>query len=797
MSPQHYLLALITLPSIFICLICGSPLRVLQQSSDSPPCNYTSQLCGNLSIPYPFGMSTECGLSAYRIVCKRNATYGDGYLPFLQIGTSKTKELQVLEFSTNTLIVNSTHLKAMPSSQFCTPSVFGDAALELFEGGPFIMSDNNWFVVVGCNSQGTCTAYTDGNEKSIISCTNSCYNQDDIPFCNSYACCINPIPPRSWRLDFQGRGIAYKMFPGLCGFSTVLSPSTYRLPVNERGFFAAGHYGLSLTWALQLLEDDQNCSTAKGREDYACSDMAKCIDGDSIHGYTCNCTQGYRGDGYKSGIGCQDIEECEEELDECERGPLGMCTNTVGSYICSCMGGGGSGLRGTCPLITPGTNVLLPALLGGLGGIIFLAVLLAFFWTSRRAYMKRRERHENFQRIGGNHLDSFLFSERDLLKATNGFSSNHVIGEGGFGKVYWGKLSTKHGTVKVAIKRAKPKAVEEQVAQMQSFVKEIILLRETVHKNVVRLMGCCVETSVPLLVYEFVEKGTLRDYLKPQGRGASLILQGGKGYNSLWAWRIHIAVETAEALSYLHNKSESIFHLDMKSANILIDKQYNPKVADFGFSCFLNSDATHLTNPLVAGTFGYVDPEYYHSLRITDKCDVYSFGVILLELISSWPAYGPAAVLAHYFRTIVNMKEEIDKHSKNLPSFIDCRLESDADVLASINGVAEVACNCVALRGIDRPSMQEVVCQLKQVQSKNSGKLKSKSSGGGYASADHLTYRGNDYEVISLVSGGNSLDPSASSSSLFMSAHNHSNEIASTSSRSGMIELHQFTPQAC
>ncbi|MCO5571537.1 hypothetical protein L7F22_025280 [Adiantum nelumboides] len=800
MRPQrHFLLALL---SIFICFVgCSPVLRHLQQSS---PCNYTSEVCDNLSIPYPFGMSDKCGLPEYRISCKRNASYGDGYLPFLQIGTANTSELQVLEFLTNTLIVNSTHLKAMPASEDCSSTdVFGHAVLELLNGGPFILSQNNWFVVVGCNSAGDCTANTFQNESVTISCTNSCYNQEVMPFCNFYACCINPIPPRSWRLDFQGRGISYADFPGLCGFSTVLSPSTYTIPLNKRGFFAEGHYGLSLSWALQLLDDGQNCSTAKQRTDYACSDMAECIYDEYLHGYTCNCTQGYRGDGYKAGIGCQDIDECEEELDECEKPPLGMCTNTVGSYMCNCTeGGGGSGLPGSCPMINHSTNVLLPALLGCLAGAVILAVVLAFIWTSRRAYMKRRERQENFQRSGGDQLGSFLFSERELLNATNGFSSDHVIGEGGFGKVYWGKLSTEHGTIKVAIKRAKPKVVEEQVAQMQSFVKEIILLSKTVHKNVVRLLGCCVETSVPLLVFEFVERGTLQDYLKPQGRDSSLILQGGKagsGCNSLWAWRMHIAVETAEALSYLHNKSEPIFHLDMKSANILIDKQYSPKVADFGLSCFLTTDATHLTNALVAGTFGYVDPEYYHSLRITDKSDVYSFGVVLLELISSWPAACSAALLAHHFRTAVNMREEIDKHAKQLPSFIDSRLEFDADVLASINGVAEVAHCCVSLRGSDRPSMQEVVHQLKKVQLKNSGKLKFRASSGGHVTSDHFllsTARrfSNDNEVAPLVYAGSSSDQSASSSSLFSSAKQESDVIVSRGSGSAMIELQQCAP---
>lgn len=135
------------------------------------------------------------------------------------------------------------------------------------------------------------------------------------------------------------------------------------------------------------------------------------------------------------------------------------------------------------------------------------------------------------------------------------------------------------------------------------FVREILLLSKSRHKNVVWLYGCCVETLVPLLVYDFVESSQSRDVFF---QGKVVRVQS----SLMWAWRLHDAVEMAKVVSYLHNMSEPIFHLDMKSANILIDKRYNPKVADFGLSCFLTFDATHLTNASPARTFGYVDPEY-------------------------------------------------------------------------------------------------------------------------------------------------------------------------------------------
>ncbi|KAH7291769.1 hypothetical protein KP509_29G034800 [Ceratopteris richardii] len=420
-----------------------------------------------------------------------------------------------------------------------------------------------------------------------------------------------------------------------------------------------------------------------------------------------------------------DIDECSRGLDDCDLPPKGKCINTPGSYNCSCVFDDGSmhsadyGKLSTCPSPTNSGFRLLPVIIGGLAGALIVIISMIFIIISRRTINRRKKRQENFQRNGGDQLVSSLFSERELLQATDNFSKKNVIGQGGFAKVYFGKLSRDNDTISVAIKRAKAMDLEQQAAQMQTFVRELLLLRKAAHKNVVQLLGCCVETSVPLLVYEYVEKGTVRDYLKPQGKNPMAVMQGKtSSFQSLWAWRLHVAVGTAEALSYLHNLPEPIYHLDMKSDNILIDKHYNPKVGDFGLSCLLTSDATHLTNPVGAGTYGYIDPEYFASLRITDKYDVYSFGVILLELLSSWPAYSPPVVLANHFRTAVNMNEETVKHSVQQPSFIDARLESDADTLECMCTVASLAGKCVALKASERPSMQEVFSQLKHVQNR-------------------------------------------------------------------------------
>lgn len=684
--------------------------RSLNLVSADSPCDYSSQICGSLPIPYPFGMSGECGLPDYRISCKPDPSSGEGELPFLQVGTASTAELQVLQFSTNTITVNSTQLKAMPSYPQCSGD--GVASLDLSSSGPFVLSDNNWFAVIGCRSGGTCVASSpnspdpDFRDGYTIQCDTGCYNEYLFPFCNTYSCCVNAIPPGSRKLNLTGSGISYRDFKDVCGFSTVLSPSTYDAQ-NMVGIFGAGQYGLVISWALITSE---NCSTVKSRTDYACSDNAGCLDDSRVPGYTCNCSEGYRGDGYKNGTDCKDIDECKEGLDDCERPPLGMCINTPGSFKCNCTDGStGTGSRGNCTVAhDKKTNVPLMITLGGIaGGIVGALIVIVFIFIVcawRRVSRRKKQREENFHRNGGQELRSMLFSEEQLCRATSNFSREHELGKGGYGTVYWGDL-VNHG--KVAIKKAKHMDdAEREEEQMKCFVSEILLLGKTTHENIVRLLGCCVETRVPLLVYEFVENGTLWDHLHPD-RGAQRSLLG-----SSWARRLSIAVDTAKAVNYLHKMSPPILHRDIKSANILIDKSHNAKVADFGASRFLTSGATHLTFAVVVGTHGYLDPEYNLSFKFTDKSDVYSFGVILLELITSMPADlgTKLGILAHHFRTSFR--------TGNHTNLIDPKLSTDAKVVASIQDVAELAIDCLAMEGHQRPSMEQVLSKLKGIQSK-------------------------------------------------------------------------------
>ncbi|XP_078168856.1 proline-rich receptor-like protein kinase PERK3 isoform X1 [Carex rostrata] len=207
------------------------------------------------------------------------------------------------------------------------------------------------------------------------------------------------------------------------------------------------------------------------------------------------------------------------------------------------------------------------------------------------------------------------FKYEDLEIATNGFAESNVLGQGGFGLVYQGTLTGKE----VAIKKLTSGSGQGD----REFRAEVEIISRVHHKNLVSLVGYCVHEDQRLLVYEYVPNKTLDFHLHGSGRPTLD-----------WPRRWKIALGSAKGLAYLHEDCDpKIIHRDIKAANILLDYNFEPKVADFGLAKFVPTNVTHVSTRIM-GTFGYVAPEYVTSGKLTDRSDVYSYGVMLLELIT-------------------------------------------------------------------------------------------------------------------------------------------------------------------
>ncbi|XP_022865650.1 LEAF RUST 10 DISEASE-RESISTANCE LOCUS RECEPTOR-LIKE PROTEIN KINASE-like 1.4 isoform X1 [Olea europaea var. sylvestris] len=293
-----------------------------------------------------------------------------------------------------------------------------------------------------------------------------------------------------------------------------------------------------------------------------------------------------------------------------------------------------------------------------------------------------------------------VFSYSELEEATNNFDPSRELGDGGFGTVYYGVLAD--GRI-VAVKRL----YENNFKRVEQFMNEVEILTRLRHKNLVTLYGCTSKRSRELLlVYEYIPNGTVADHLHGKRSKSGLLS---------WAVRLNIAIETANALAYLH-KSD-IIHRDVKTNNILLDNDFHVKVADFGLSRLFPNDVTHVSTA-PQGTPGYVDPEYYQCYQLTEKSDVYSFGVVLVELISSLQA-----VDTNRHRLDINLANmavnKIQNHT--LHELVDLSLgfETNSVVRRMATLVAELAFRCLQQERDMRPSMEEVLEVLRGIQSED------------------------------------------------------------------------------
>ncbi|KAK7359320.1 hypothetical protein VNO77_01275 [Canavalia gladiata] len=408
---------------------------------------------------------------------------------------------------------------------------------------------------------------------------------------------------------------------------------------------------------------------------------------------------------------------------------------TAGNVLLGKSPGSGGGEGGNAPSgaasdgssteAANGTSSLKPGWIVGIVIIVMFFIAVVLF-VSLKCYAKNR--HQKFGRVNGpengngsfkldasfsnayggvpSELQSRSSGDRTDLHAfeggnatisiqvlrqvTNNFSEDNILGRGGFGVVYKGEL---HDGTKIAVKRMESAAMGNK--GMNEFQAEIAVLSKVRHRHLVALLGYCINGNERLLVYEYMPQGTLTQHLFECRE---------HGYAPLtWKQRVTIALDVARGVEYLHSLAQQSFiHRDLKPSNILLGDDMRAKVADFGL--VKNApDGKYSVETRLAGTFGYLAPEYAATGRVTTKVDVYAFGVVLMELITGRKALDDTVPdershLVTWFRRVLINKE-------NIPKAIDQTINTDEETMESIYKVAELAGHCTAREPYQRPDM--------------------------------------------------------------------------------------------
>ncbi|XP_021772379.1 wall-associated receptor kinase-like 8 [Chenopodium quinoa] len=649
---------------LFLLLAC----LVLQLTASYSPPSYAKpgcqEHCGDVLIPYPFGISSNCYHNKfYEIIC--NTSFRTPK-PFLH--------------KFNLEVMNIQWEDSDPSDQYryllVRTAVHNtcrtNASID-FSGSPFAFSSSsNVLVMEGCSG----SIVLRNRRGNILSgCATVCGKHTAVKK-DLYGVggCQALLTNNESSFEFYELDLDVEAGSSTCGnmrIGIMDVDSLSRLSVNE---LSKTTVPTMLRWAAPASYIQAN--SVVYHHNFYCESNS--------FDKGCSCHDYYEGNPYLP-YGCQLVKECRK----CRHG----CDTTGLHYYCR-----------KNPLLEWG-SVLGFSL--GMG----LMVLLFGSYGLYRVLKKRREirnKSDYFKRNGGlllqqqlcssegAHQSTKVFSVTELEKATDNFNKNRILGQGGQGTVYKGML--KDGRI-VAIKKSKK--VDEN--QLEQFINEVVILSEINHRNVVRLLGCCLETEVPLLVYEFIQNGTLYQHIH----------DASGDFHVTWKMRLQMAAESADAIAYLHSSSSApIYHRDIKSANILLDAKFRAKVSDFGASRAIDIDQTHVTT-CVIGTYGYLDPEYFQSNVFTEKSDVYSFGVVLVELIT-----GKKPICPTNDGGWISLAVEFLFHMENSRLFdiLDPRI-LDEGKKEEFVAVANLARQCLNMNGKERPTMKEIAIVLDEIRS--------------------------------------------------------------------------------
>ncbi|XP_066335115.1 wall-associated receptor kinase 2-like [Miscanthus floridulus] len=658
--------------------------------------------CGDVSVPYPFGFGpSRCYWPGFNLTCDTRHSP-----PRLLLGGDGNGNgtLQVVHISLRNSTVHAIHhssdtnmITVVDHTVINYTDLLADVRLPDI-GEPYVLSTRNEFIVMSgwdmrANLHGEYrNSSSSSTSDSIINravCSSSggdrgaggpppVPTQSHRGYCSGHdGCCHAPISAGSTpkRVEFKvlNKNISHHQYGNwswnyaLAFVSEVgLTDQWYKIVFNmfdlSIGYMSSP---VVLQWAVkQGLSAPAAVNSGKCPSDVS-SRLCKSENSDCRQengGFTCHCSKGYDGNPYVAN-GCQGL--------------------IIGLSVAS-------------------------------GPALLLIVLSIFFLL--REFKQRKikvQKQKYFKQNRGQLLQQLLSQKADiaermiipldeLAKATNNFDTAREIGGGGHGTVYKGILSDLHV---VAIKKSKITMKKE----IDEFINEVAILSQINHKNVVKLFGCCLETEVPLLVYEFIPNGTLYHHLHIEGQERSLS----------WSNRLRIATEIATSLAYLHSSvSIPIIHRDIKSSNILLDDTMTSKISDFGASRYIPIDNTGLTTR-IQGTFGYLDPECFQTGRLTEKSDVYSFGIILVELLTrkkptcSHLSNEYGGLVPHFLNLLA---------SRNLDQIMDPQVLEEGGT--EVQQVVMLAASCINIRGEERPTMRQVELTLEGLQQGSNKKYK-------------------------------------------------------------------------
>ncbi|XP_042456057.1 G-type lectin S-receptor-like serine/threonine-protein kinase At4g27290 isoform X2 [Zingiber officinale] len=322
--------------------------------------------------------------------------------------------------------------------------------------------------------------------------------------------------------------------------------------------------------------------------------------------------------------------------------------------------------------------------------LIFLLVCIACCVCIARCVGRRRKRKSSVvKELEEKDLDLPLFDLDTVLAATNNFSAENKLGQGGFGPVYKGKLVDGQ---EIAVKRLSKTSTQG----ITEFKNEVVIIAKLQHQNLVRLLGCCIQKGERMLIYEYMPNGSLDAFLFAK----RMLLD--------WKTRYNIIVGIARGLLYLHHDSRlKIIHRDLKTSNILLDKDNIPKISDFGLARIFGGDEPEINTRKVVGTYGYMSPEYAMNGTFSIKSDVFSFGVLLLEIVSGKKN---REVYNSNYLNLLGHIWSLWKEDKSL-QIADESIDHSFSV-AEVMRCIKIGLLCVQERPQDRPTMPLVVIML-------------------------------------------------------------------------------------